>query len=88
MKIYLSFFRSFELKNLFVIAVFFLGSMTSFAQGPGSLFVDAGPDVTIDCSNGSGCTDLTANFLETFETISEMSTTSKCCTRTEVRRQF
>ena len=74
MKIYLSFFRSFELKNLFVIAVFFLGSMTSFAQGPGSLFVDAGPDVTIDCSNGSGCTDLTANFLETFETISETYT--------------
>lgn len=40
------------------------------AQGPGSLFVDAGPDVSIDCSSG-GCTDLTATFLETFETISE-----------------
>ncbi len=44
------------------------------AQGPGSLFVDAGPDVTIDCTNGSGCTDITATFLETFESISNTYT--------------
>ena len=37
------------------------------AQGPGSLFVDAGPDVTIDCATG-GCADITATFLETFDT--------------------
>ncbi|MDC7994631.1 T9SS type B sorting domain-containing protein [Altibacter sp. HG106] len=35
------------------------------AQGPGSLFVDAGPDVTVNC-----CTDLTAQYLTTRETIS------------------
>lgn len=37
------------------------------AQGPGSLFVDAGPDVTVPCSSGS-CADITATFLETFDT--------------------
>ena len=49
--------------------IFFL-SFNSFAQGPGSLFVDAGPDVTVDCNTGTGCANITANFLETFETIS------------------
>ncbi|MCH2490690.1 MAG: hypothetical protein MK211_11125, partial [Flavobacteriales bacterium] len=39
----------------------------ALAQGPGSLFVDAGPDVTIDCTSGS-CTNITATFLETFDT--------------------
>lgn len=39
----------------------------SFAQGPGSLFVDAGPDTIADCASG-GCTDITATFLETFDT--------------------
>ena len=38
-----------------------------FAQGPGSLFVDAGPDVFADCAAG-GCADITATFLETFDT--------------------
>ncbi|MFT5236591.1 MAG: hypothetical protein ACI9M9_000178, partial [Flavobacteriaceae bacterium] len=37
------------------------------AQGPGSLFVDAGPPVSADCASG-GCTDITATFLETFDT--------------------
>jgi gliding motility-associated-like protein len=37
------------------------------AQGPGSLFVDAGPDQLVECG-GSGCVDLTATFLETFDT--------------------
>ena len=41
----------------------------AYGQGPGSLFVDAGPDMNIDCSSG-GCTDITATFLETFETFS------------------
>ena len=40
------------------------------AQGPGSLFVNAGPDVVIDCDAG-GCTEITAEYLLTFETISE-----------------
>ncbi|MEZ4858910.1 MAG: hypothetical protein R2781_08885 [Flavobacteriaceae bacterium] len=39
----------------------------SYSQGPGSLFVDAGPDVVIDCATG-GCADITATFLETFDT--------------------
>ena len=47
---------------LFITAMPFV----SFAQGPGSLFVDAGPDVVVDCNNS--CTDLTATFLETFDT--------------------
>lgn len=49
--------------------IFFL-SFNAFAQGPGSLFVDAGPDVVVDCNTGTGCANITATFLETFETIS------------------
>ena len=48
---------------------FFTISISSFAQGPGSLFVNAGADVTINCGQNP-CTDLTATFLETFETLS------------------
>lgn len=51
---------------LFVIFALLFCSFTQ-AQGPGSLFVDAGPDQTLDCS-GTGCVDLTATFLETFDT--------------------
>jgi len=53
-----------------VIAFYVFFSTSLFAQGPGSLFVDAGPDETIECASG-GCVNLTATYLETFETISE-----------------
>jgi gliding motility-associated-like protein len=56
------------------ILLFFISS-SSFGQGPGSLFVDAGPDIVIDCG-ATGCTDLTATFLETFETSSATYTVS------------
>ncbi|MDB9993616.1 hypothetical protein OAE13_02920, partial [Flavobacteriaceae bacterium] len=48
---------------LFLVFIF----QNSYSQGPGSLFVDAGPPVTADCSTG-GCVDITATFLETFDT--------------------
>ncbi|MDC8002598.1 gliding motility-associated C-terminal domain-containing protein [Aureisphaera galaxeae] len=53
----------------FITCFFITTSDELHAQGPGSLFVDAGPDVSIPCGSG-GCVDLTASFLETFETIS------------------
>ncbi len=60
--------------SLHLILFFFISSY-SFGQGPGSLFVDAGPDIVIDCGT-TGCTDLTATFLETFETSSASYTVS------------
>ncbi|MEZ4875367.1 MAG: gliding motility-associated C-terminal domain-containing protein [Flavobacteriaceae bacterium] len=62
--------RLFFISSLFVV----LFSFTAAAQGPGSLFVDAGPDITVDCSNGTGCADITATFLETFESASSTYT--------------
>jgi gliding motility-associated-like protein len=59
----------------FHLILFFFISSYSFGQGPGSLFVDAGPDIVIDCG-ATGCTDLTANFLETYETSSATYTVS------------
>ncbi|MEM7186404.1 MAG: gliding motility-associated C-terminal domain-containing protein [Bacteroidota bacterium] len=59
--------------SLIVFSFFLLASYNSNAQGPGSLFVDAGPDVTIPCGTG-GCIDITASFLETFETIDDTYT--------------
>ena len=56
--------------NKSLLYIFLLISFGTFAQGPGSLFVDAGPDVNIDCGTSGGCTDITASFLETFETAS------------------
>ena len=53
--------------SLLCVSALLLISSFIQAQGPGSLFVDAGPDQTIDCVSG-GCTDLTADFLETFDT--------------------
>ena len=53
----------------FHLILFFFISSYTFGQGPGSLFIDAGPDVVIDCGS-TGCADLTATFLETFETSS------------------
>ncbi|PKP27085.1 MAG: hypothetical protein CVU03_00635 [Bacteroidetes bacterium HGW-Bacteroidetes-2] len=62
----------FVLKSLFTFL--FLANLTLVnAQGPGSLFVDAGLDQTIGCASGDSA-DLTANFLEIFETISEQYT--------------
>lgn len=65
------FFRS---KKGMLFAIIFLAtaSFSAHAQGPGSLFVDAGPDVTIDCDGNNGCTDITADFLTTFETASSI----------------
>ncbi|MBV1923727.1 MAG: hypothetical protein KUG68_06855, partial [Flavobacteriaceae bacterium] len=54
---------------LLVILLVMLIPQNNFAQGPGSLFVDAGPDVVIPCGSG-GCTNITADYLEIFETIS------------------
>jgi len=59
-------------QSLLLITILCLCSFAQ-AQGPGSLFVDAGPDQTIDCS-GTGCVDLTATFLETFDTSGETYT--------------
>ncbi|MEZ4778249.1 MAG: gliding motility-associated C-terminal domain-containing protein [Flavobacteriaceae bacterium] len=57
-------------RGFFIGCFIFLFNLTISAQGPGSLFVDAGPDITTDCSTGSGCANITATFLETFESIS------------------
>ncbi|MEQ3676781.1 MAG: PKD-like domain-containing protein, partial [Dokdonia sp.] len=54
--------------------IFLLFSFTSLAQGPGSLFVDAGSDQIIDCTSTTGSATLTATYLETFETIGETYT--------------
>lgn len=59
--------------TIFLLSFLFLTSYNASAQGPGSLFVDAGPDVTIPCGTG-GCIDITASFLETFETIDDTYT--------------
>ena len=58
--------NNFPKKILHIILVL-LCPIHSIAQGPGSLFVDAGPPVTADCTTG-GCVDITATFLETFDT--------------------
>ena len=50
-----------------LLFIFLFFQFTILAQGPGSLFVYAGPDVSADCLSG-GCVDLTATFLETFDT--------------------
>lgn len=60
-----NFKRSFSIQ----IVILCLFSLSVFAQGPGSLFVDAGPDINIECGQNP-CTDITANFLQTFETSS------------------
>lgn len=56
----------FGLSN-FLLLSFFLVSFGAAAQfGPGSPYVDAGQDVTLDC--GETCTELTADFLHTGQT--------------------
>ena len=46
------------------------GTISCLSGGPGSLFVNAGDDVLLDC-NGVTCTDITASFLATFESLTE-----------------
>lgn len=55
-----------NLRN-FMLPVLLVASTLLFGQSPGSLFVNAGEDQTITCGS-NGCVDLTATFLETFET--------------------
>ena len=62
------------LKSLILILTF-CSTTLSNAQGPGSLFVDAGEDQVIACDAGSS-TEITATFLEIFETVSEQYTVS------------
>lgn len=61
-------FPKLSFQNIPIVFCLFL-SLSVFPQGPGSLFVNAGTDVTIECGQDP-CTDLTATFLETFETFS------------------
>ncbi|PKA82784.1 gliding motility-associated-like protein [Ulvibacter sp. MAR_2010_11] len=62
-------------KKLLIPTVFLIFlTLPTMAQGPGSLFVDAGPDVTIDCDGTNGCADITASFLSTYETSSSVYT--------------
>jgi gliding motility-associated-like protein len=49
-------------------------NFNALGQGPGSLYVDAGPDITVDCSTGTGCATITADFLQTFESASNLYT--------------
>ena len=53
--------------SILLLSFFLFSSNNSKAQGPGSLFVDAGPDIIEECGNGKSCVDITATFLETFE---------------------
>ncbi|MFT4697675.1 MAG: gliding motility-associated-like protein [Flavobacteriaceae bacterium] len=44
-------------------------SIGCLSGGPGSLFINAGDDMTLSCNDA--CTDITATFLETFETLTD-----------------
>ena len=55
--------------SLLVLVFLLFFSKNNYAQGPGSLFVDAGIDISIPCGTG-GCADITADYLEIFETYS------------------
>lgn len=68
-------FKTIITSKLTILVFLFLNSNMT-AQGPGSLFVDAGPDIFVDCDDIGTPVTLTANFLETFETISEEYTVS------------
>ncbi|MBV1888155.1 MAG: hypothetical protein KUG51_02575, partial [Urechidicola sp.] len=52
--------------NCFLIS----GTISCLSGGPGSLFINAGEDIELEC-DGDGCTDITANFLATFESLTE-----------------
>ncbi|MCF6307645.1 MAG: gliding motility-associated C-terminal domain-containing protein [Flavobacteriaceae bacterium] len=47
------------------------GIISCLSGGPGSLFINAGEDVVLNCGSGATCTDITASFLETFESFTE-----------------
>jgi hypothetical protein len=53
--------------KLILLAFLFSGYFVQ-AQQPGFPFVDAGPDVILDCDDP--CTELTATFFDTGETTS------------------
>ena len=46
------------------------GIISCLSGGPGSLFINAGEDVELDCG-ADPCVDITANFLATFESLTE-----------------
>jgi len=52
--------------NCFVIS----NTISCLSGGPGSLFVNAGEDQELEC-DGDGCTEITATFLATFESITD-----------------
>jgi len=54
--------------SIFTMCLILLMGFMSQAQQPGFPFVDAGPDVTLDCDDP--CTELTATFFDTGETTS------------------
>lgn len=57
--------KNFKSKYL-IVFLFFLTPFVGFSQGPGSPYVDAGEDVSLDCSED--CIELNAQFMETGET--------------------
>ncbi|WP_443632542.1 T9SS type B sorting domain-containing protein [Candidatus Marifrigoribacter sp. Uisw_064] len=61
--------KYYPLSLLVILLVMLLPQSKSYSQGPGSLFVDAGADIVIPCASG-GCADITASYLEIFETFS------------------
>ncbi len=66
-------FTSFNKKGILTgVFLMLFVYVDGLAQGPGSLYVDAGPDVTVDCSTGTGCATITADFLQTFESASNL----------------
>ncbi|WP_443632543.1 T9SS type B sorting domain-containing protein [Candidatus Marifrigoribacter sp. Uisw_064] len=55
--------------SILILLTVLLFQNKSYSQGPGNLFVDAGLDVVIPCGTG-GCANISADYLEIFETIS------------------
>lgn len=56
----------FGLPNFLLLSFLLVSSLATAQFGPGSPYVDAGQDVTLDC--GETCTELTADFLHTGQT--------------------
>lgn len=67
--------KSINFTNFITLMFICSGALVS-AQGPGSLFVDAGPDQTIACDEVGSSVTLTADYLEIFETVSQAYTVS------------
>ncbi|NDB02773.1 MAG: hypothetical protein EBY38_03760, partial [Flavobacteriaceae bacterium] len=57
-----------RLPVLFFLVLFPLAQV--FAQGPGALYVNAGEDQVVSCTSPTGCVDLTADFLRTYNSVS------------------